>query len=87
MPFPQTYLVTLLFACVYLLSVTLGCSAIVDAKILNNRRQVLTKDSQGGVTLWNVLHVSTLLPYMYMPLVIVKLSKGCVAVTRVVTRL
>ena len=37
-----------------------GGKSIRDFRILNNRQQVLTKDSAGDVALWDVLHVSGL---------------------------
>ena len=35
-----------------------GDRCIVNCRILNNKRQVLTTDNKGDVTLWDVLHVS-----------------------------
>jgi hypothetical protein len=35
----------------------LGSHAIIRSHILNNRRQVLAKDSAGNVTLWDVTTV------------------------------
>ena len=35
----------------------IGGTTIVEYRILNNKRQVLTKDNTGNVALWNVLQV------------------------------
>lgn len=37
---------------------TAGGSSIKEYRVLNNRQQLLTKDSSGEVVLWDVLHVS-----------------------------
>ena len=39
------------------LIITIGGTTIVEYRILNNKRQVLTKDNTGTVALWNVLQV------------------------------
>ena len=39
------------------LIITIGGTTIVEYRILNNKRQVLTKDNTGNVALWNVLQV------------------------------
>ena len=40
------------------LIITIGGTTIIEHRILNNKRQVLTKDNTGNVALWNVLRVS-----------------------------
>ena len=37
--------------------ICLGGSSIKEYKILNNRQQVLTRDNNNKVTLWDILHV------------------------------
>lgn len=38
--------------------ILLGGTSIKEYRVLSNRQQILTKNSEGEVVLWHVLHVS-----------------------------